>query len=409
MDEFAFAPNETGLRQAVDALLSGQDDGVATELPAAIPEDGIGPTDSLAALEPLVLREGRNLGAPGFFAHMDPPTPWITWATALWSASMNQNLLHPDTAPVARQIEQRAVEWLAPFFGQSGGHFTPGSTVSNLTAIWAAREAGATEVVASRHAHVSIAKSAHLLGLPLRLIDEWAQPGDVSASCVVITAGNTSSGTIEPIDACPDARWRHVDAAWAGPLRLSEKHRALLDGIEDAHSVSVSAHKWLFQPKESALVLFKDHETAHASISAGANYLALPNVGVLGSHGASAVGLVATLLAYGRSGLAAVIDHTMDLADELYDLVTETSDFEAFGPPQAGVLCWRHTTVSVADIKSNLGPEVFVSSTTIDGEPWLRSVAANPMANPETVFAAVRAAASDRASVEERLRSNNED
>lgn len=392
MDEFAFEPDAAGLRQAVDALLSPADDGPARELPAVMPEDGIGPADALGALEPLVLRNGRDLGAPGFFAHMDPPTPWITWATAMWSASMNQNLLHTDSAPVARQIEQRAVEWLAPFFGQSGGHFTPGSTVSNLTAIWAAREAGATEVVASRHAHVSVAKSAHMLGLPLRHVDEWNEPGNVSQSCVVITAGTTSSGAIEPLDACGSARWRHVDAAWAGPLVLSATHRQLLDGIEIADSVSVSAHKWLFQPKESALVLFKDHEAAHTSISVGAEYLAVPNVGVLGSHGASAVDLVATLLAYGRSGLEAVIDHTMELADELHNLVLESDDFEALSAPQTGVLCWRHRTVPVADIKANLDQDAFVSSTTIDGEAWLRSVAANPMADPGVVFAAVEAA-----------------
>lgn len=393
MDESAFATNKAGLSQAIDALTFAMANAEAAPLPDLLPETGIGPIETLTALEPLALRDGRHLGAPGFFAHMDPPTPWITWATALWSASMNQNLLHPDTAPIARQIEERAVQWLVPFFGQSGGHFTPGSTVSNLTAIWAAREAGAREVVSSRHAHVSIAKSAHLLGLPHRQIDDWTQPGDTSASCVVVTAGNTSSGAIEPLDPASDARWRHVDAAWAGPLRFSETHRSLLDGIETADSVAVSAHKWLFQPKESALVLFRDHEAAHASISVGADYLTVPNVGVLGSHGASALGVVATLMAYGRSGIGAMIDHTMELAEQLHRLVVASDDFDALSPPQAGVLCWQHKEVPVSELRANLTEDVFVSSTTIDGEAWLRSVAANPMADPEMVFDAVRGAA----------------
>jgi L-2,4-diaminobutyrate decarboxylase len=80
---------------------------------------------------------------------MDPPTPWITWATTLWNASLNQNLLHPATSPAARDIEQRVVQWLASFFGMTGGHMTAGSTLANLTALWAAREcAGVKEVVA---------------------------------------------------------------------------------------------------------------------------------------------------------------------------------------------------------------------------------------------------------------------
>ena len=54
-----------------------------------------------------------------------------------------------------------------------------------------------------------------------------------------------------------DAAWIHVDAAWAGPLVLSEQHKGRLAGIERADSVAVSAHKWLFQPKEAGLVFFR--------------------------------------------------------------------------------------------------------------------------------------------------------
>jgi L-2,4-diaminobutyrate decarboxylase len=110
-----------------------------------------------------------RLDAPTAFAHMDPPTPWLTWAMALWNSSLNQNLLHSATAPVARHIEEKVIAWLAPFFGMQGGHMTPGSTMANLTALWSAREcAGVAEVVTSGNAHLSIAKAAHLLGLRYR-------------------------------------------------------------------------------------------------------------------------------------------------------------------------------------------------------------------------------------------------
>jgi L-2,4-diaminobutyrate decarboxylase len=61
-------------------------------------------------------------------------------------------------------MEETVVRWLAPAFGKSGGHLTPGSSIANLTALWAARESGAREVVASVDAHLSIKKGAHLLG-----------------------------------------------------------------------------------------------------------------------------------------------------------------------------------------------------------------------------------------------------
>ncbi|MDH3683526.1 MAG: pyridoxal-dependent decarboxylase [Acidimicrobiia bacterium] len=399
MDVDAFMPNEPGLLEALRFLTRptmGQT--VARELPDVIPEVGLGPSAALEALAPPVLFEARDLSAPGFFAHMDPPTPWITWATSMWTASRNQNLLHPDTAPAARELERRVVDWLAPFFGMGGGHLTPGSTIANLTALWAARQAGATEIVASTSAHVSVRKAAHLLALPFRAIDDWGDPGDLGPAAAVLTAGTTATGEIEPLDAGRGARWRHVDAAWAGPLRLSERFAGLLAGIDAADSVAVSAHKWLFQPKESALVLFADHDRAHASISVDGPYLAAPNVGVLGSHGAVAVPLLATLIAYGRSGIAAMIDRSMRLADELHDLVSSHDDLVARSPPATGVVCWKHRSRDSTEIRAHLRDDVFVSQTTVDAETWLRSVAANPNAEPERIVAAVLAAAASIAS-----------
>ena len=250
-----------------------------------MPESGLGEIQTLAMLAPLVLGQAANLGAATAFAHMDPPTPWVTWALTLWNVSLNQNLLHPATAPVVRNIEQLVISWLAPYFGMQGGHMTPGCTVANLTALWAAREnAGVTEVIASEGAHLSIAKAAHLLGLRYRTIASdrtgamiaEALEGDLSRTVLVLTAGTTSGGRLDPLTLAGRAGWTHIDAAWAGPLRLSARHGDRLAGLERADSVAVSAHKWLFQPKESAFVLFRDVASAHAAVSFGGGGLIWP-------------------------------------------------------------------------------------------------------------------------------------
>ncbi len=382
VDDFGADPS--GLRRALE-LVVDRPDARPWALGEELPETGIGSREALEMLASPVLGHSRDLGSPGFFAHMDPPTPWITWALSMWTASRNQNLLHPDTAPTARAMEETVVRWLAPSFRKSGGHMTPGSSIANLTALWAARESGAREVVASADAHLSIKKGAHLLGLPLRLVEDWGRPGTITDSVVVVTAGTTGTGEIEPLEAASRARWRHLDAAWAGPLRLSDRHAHVLDGVEAFDSVSVSAHKWLFQPKESALVLFNDHEAAHESISIDGAYLAVPNVGVLGSHGATAAHLLGTLLAFGRTGLADLIDHCMGLADELHDLVDAHDQLVARSRPHTGIVCWRHRAVPSEVLLQHLPPDVLVSSTVVAGERWLRSVAANPLADPRLV------------------------
>jgi len=395
-----FAANPAGLHHAVDLL--GRDFGLVdpADLPAALPEKGMGSRSALDFLAPNILGRAARLGAASSFAHMDPPTPWITWATTLWNASLNQNLLHPGTAPVARHIEQRAVDWLAPYFGMSGGHMTPGSSLANLTALWAAREcSGVDEVLASESAHLSIRKAANLLGLRFRalpcdsggaLVAE-SLPVDLSRSALVLTAGTTNAGAIDPLDLAGRAAWTHVDAAWAGPLRLT-RYAERLAGIEAADSVAVSAHKWLFQPKESALVLFGDAQRAHAAISFGGAYLAVPSVGVQGSHGAMAVPLLATLLAWGREGIGARVERCIDLAERLAAFVGEDARLVLFAAPRTGIVVWRPKDMEVFDNVLKRLPAGAASTTTMAGQRWLRNVAANPNADVDLLIGEVHKA-----------------
>ncbi len=211
-----FKPNPVLLHKALDALLESHEIAIDSRFPESLPEEGIGEAKTLDLLAPIVIGGARRLNDESAFAHMDPPTPWITWATTLWNSALNQNLLHPDVAPVARDIEDRLFGWLAPSFGMTGGHMTPGSTVANLTALWAARELRSIRrVVASKAAHLSVAKSAHILGLEfldvdvnkLGQIDLRALPEDLSDSAVVLTAGTTNAGALDDLGQSTNAAW----------------------------------------------------------------------------------------------------------------------------------------------------------------------------------------------------------
>ncbi|MEL6317124.1 MAG: pyridoxal-dependent decarboxylase, partial [Pseudomonadota bacterium] len=379
-----FEANLAGLAAAASRLAETPAAAPVSDLPQRLPDAGLGPEAALERLAPVVLGGARRLGAPDALAHMDPPTPWVSWAAALWNAALNQNLLHPDVGPAARELEARVVDWIAPAFGMDGGHMTPGSTVSNLTALWAARELkGVRRVAYGAGAHLSVGKAARILGLEADVLGESGAPlraedlpDDLSQTALVLTAGATSTGAIDPPALAGRAAWTHVDAAWSGPLRFSARHGAALDGVERADSLAISAHKWLFQPKESALVLFRDTAAAHSALSFGGAYLAAPNVGVLGSHGAAAVPLLDTLLAWGREGLAERIDRAMALMDRLHERLARDPRARVFGPPQSGVLLWRPADAAPEAARARL-PAGLCSLTSVAGESWLRQVAAN--------------------------------
>lgn len=395
-------------------------------LPRRLPKAGLGDVGALDALAPIALDGCAQLNHPGYLAHMDPASADVASAAALWQVATNQNLLHPDAAPSARGLEQRVVEWLAPYFGMGGGHLTAGSTLANLTAIWAARElAGVKRVIASDRSHNSLRKAADLLGLEYQSIPSDPAThacdmnvqlaaevvGDLSDACVVLTAGTVAAGAVDVLSqGCrpSKAAWVHVDAAWAGPMRLSPALTTELAVVEHADSCGFSAHKWLYQPKGCAIVLFKDPLSAHHAMSYGGGYLATPTVGVVGSHPASALPLAATLLAWGSDGTAARLEADIAKLEELATLIAADGRFELWGRGAAagaegagvrrpsrssscGVLVWRprNDVAEAATVRDKYMRGAWVSLTVIDGETWFRSVAANPNADPALVFRSV--------------------
>lgn len=353
------------------------------DIPKSFPINGRDEAEVFGWFKHQIETQSAMLGSELAFAHMDPPTPEIASDLVGLNARFNQNLLHPDLSPFATQAEQLVIEWIAPAFGMTAGHMCSGSTLANLTALWCAREAGAKRVIASADAHISIAKSAHILGMPFQAVAvtpsgqlDRALISGLKDAAIVLTAGTTGRGVIDDLKPV-EAAWVHVDAAWAGPL-IFTKYAKRMAGIEHADSVAISAHKWLYQPKESAIIMFADPDATRA-ISFGGDYLAVPNVGVQGSRGASAIPLLATLLTWGQAGLAQRIEKNMADAEMLAEYLKNDLRTELKQLPETGVLNWRPINNDADRMFVRLGE--IVSKTKIGGETWVRQVAANPNAN----------------------------
>ncbi|NQZ59190.1 MAG: aspartate aminotransferase family protein, partial [Lentisphaeraceae bacterium] len=198
----------------------------------------------------------------------------------------------------------------------------------------------------------------------------------------------------DPLNLAGLAKWTHVDAAGAGPLALSPTHAPLLKGIENADSLAISAHKYLFQPKDSAVVMFRQTELANPAISFGGAYLATPNIGIQGSRGAAAIPLLATMIAWGNEGLGERLARTMATANKHADTLENEEKIILWGRPKTGVTLFRPLTCSTENFIARL-PDGMFSTCHLEGKTWIRSVAANPVADIDEIISTIRRVIND--------------
>ena len=276
------------------------------------------------------------------------------------------------------------------------GSFTTGGTTANLTALWVARNKvlatnGNFEsiekdglfkamqashidrmvVLGSERGHYSLKKAGGVLGIgndniiPIdvdenRSIDlgklkdailKFNAEKGTRIAAVVGIAGATETGIIDPLsdlaDICESENIHfHVDAAWGGPVLLSDHYRHLLDGIDRADSVTIDCHKQFYMPMTSGMVYFKDPQ-AMDLIVYHARYVNRPgsvDLGIKtleGSREANSLILDSALKIMGSKGYALMIEHGMAIARQFADMIEKRKLFQLVTRPQLNILTYR--------------------------------------------------------------------
>jgi len=228
---------------------------------------------------------------PGFLAYV-PSCPTFPAVLGDWLATgFNSFGGAWSVAAGPNAVELSVLDWFRTWVGfpaGSGGLLTSGGSAANVTAMVAARHAvvqdqpGRIERVTlytSAQAHSSVVRASWIAGVPranvrsipvdagyrmradllARAVKEDRDRGLLPFS-VVGSAGTTNTGSVDPLHAIADIAgefgiWFHVDAAYGGFAVLTDRGRALLDGIERADSVTLDPHKWLFVPFECGCLL----------------------------------------------------------------------------------------------------------------------------------------------------------
>jgi aromatic-L-amino-acid/L-tryptophan decarboxylase len=362
-----------------------------------------------------VLGSGEPVGAIGDFL----------------AAVLNQNVTSWRSGPAATVIEQAVVGWLAEAVGCPGfkGSLCGGGSAANLMALAMAREAKlpANETgtrpgtfYASEQVHMSIPKAIALLGIGranLRLIpvdgDLRMRPEALEAAiaedckagitpvAIVATVGTIATGAIDPLPeiagiARREAMWLHVDGAYGALAALAVPEK--FPGLNLADSLSLDAHKWLYQPLECGCLLYRDPQIARETFSHSGDYVRSLNQDPAEtfvffdesmelSRRFRALKLWMSLQYHGRRAFRAAITRDLDHAQLLARTIRSHPELELLAPVPLSAVCFRHRSKDNAGILRRIiaRGRVYLSNATIDGRFALRACFVNHRTNEDDV------------------------
>jgi aromatic-L-amino-acid/L-tryptophan decarboxylase len=374
---------------------------VRAGLPAAPPEEGEPFEAMLRDLDELIVPGLTHWNHPRFFAWFANTGSEPGVLAELLIAALNVNAFTWLSSPAATELEVTVMDWLAQLLGLPRGwhgHIEDTASTATIAALAAARTrrpGGA--VVASEQANFSVEKAARLVGLEYRKapVDEaYRMLPDIDlegVTAVVATAGTTATTSVDPVrelaGRCADAGvWLHVDAAYAGSAAVCPEFRWCLDGVDDADSVVVNPHKWLFTPMDCSALWTRRPEAFHEAFSYVPEYLAAtPEAIDIKDYGPAlgrrfrALKLWFVLRWYGAEGLRALIRDHVRLAELFAALVEAEPGWEVVAPHPFSTVCFRHLerdNDEIAKAASATG-EIFVATTKLRGDTIIRLAIGN--------------------------------
>jgi aromatic-L-amino-acid decarboxylase len=282
----------------------------ALDLTGPLPELGMDPGPLLEQTAQLLFDHSLFNAHPRFFGYITAPPAPIGILGDFLAAAVNPNVGAWILSPAATEVESQTVRWVAALIGypvECGGLLVSGGNMANLVCFLAARAAKAgwdvraqgvagdsgrrLRVYASVETHTWIQKAADVAGLgtasirwiptdeKLRMdvaalrrhIEVDAAAGDVP--CIVVgTAGSISTGAVDPLPEigalCRERDiWFHVDGAYGGFAAAVPDAGDDLRGLNQADSVAVDPHKWLYAPLEAGCALVRDPEMLRAAFA----------------------------------------------------------------------------------------------------------------------------------------------
>jgi aromatic-L-amino-acid/L-tryptophan decarboxylase len=421
----AVSSDYTGLEPLLEALS------------APPPEHGAPLRDLLETIE-AAAGKGFDTANPGFVGYIPGGGLFASALADFVACAFNRYTGVALPAPAFVQMEASVLRWLCDLFGlpaASQGVLTPGGSMSNLSAIVAARTAKLGERVddgtmyVSEEVHHSIVKSARFAGLPVDSVRTVATDDalrmDPSALrraieqdhragrrpfLVVASAGTINTGVVDPLGTIADVAggeqlWFHVDGAYGGFFQLTERGRRALRGIERADTITLDPHKGLFLPYGTGCLLARDSDALRQAHDMQAHYLprrsedpGLPDFSAFSpelTRDFRGLRLWLPLHLHGVDAFVRALDEKLDLAGSVHAQLDAIPALELPWVPELSLVAFRPRGGTAEDAEQllervNSSGRVWLSSAPIRGRTYLRMCILSHRSHPERMREAVR-------------------
>lgn len=323
MPEEEFRPAAHAVADWIATYLSELDDylvlarvqpgDIRDRLPEDPPSNGESMDAILEDFKRVILPGITHWNHPAFHAYFSITGSGPGILGEMLTSALNVNAMVWRSSPAGTELEERTLAWLRDILGLPSffdGTINDTASSSTLYAMAAAREAKLPEAsdrglggaprgrfYTSDQAHSSVDKAAMTLGFGregvvrvasdqqfrmrpdalreaiLKDLEEGIRPLGV-----VPTLGTTSTTSVDPVaEVVALAReydlWVHVDAAYGGPAAAVPEFRPLFKGWEEADSIVVNPHKWLFTPIDCSVLYMRDPEDLKRAFSLTPAYL----------------------------------------------------------------------------------------------------------------------------------------
>ncbi len=411
--------------------------------PARAPTGGSTSRDILGEFRARVSPYLYSAQHPASFSYFTPSPLPMSIAGEVLAQWANQGVDVWHAGPIAAFVEEEVTRWLCDLvgFGEgSWGVLTSGGVMANLMGLAVARDVRLAElrgsaepprgsalegvrVYASDQAHFSIGRALDVLGFPpetLRIVpsDErfrlHGRPvneavredraNGVVPLAIAAVSGSTNTGSVDLVGELADVAgregmWLHVDAAYGGGARFSERYARRVSDLERANSVTVDPHKWFFQAYDVGALVVRRREDLIRTFHREPEYYRHPGPGesplhwyqysIEGTRRFRGLKLWMSWKHLGTEGFGRLIEHNVDLAAYLARRCREAGDFEVLPEePELSVVCFRHLPAGLDPSKLDsyqdrlqqalaASGEGWVSTTTLRGRTYLRAGVVN--------------------------------